>query len=115
MPTEIDHTSVTPLPMHSRDTPPHLDIILNFELADLKVSETLEEVKGPLDDLPEEVRITNFESDEIPVLFSPCHCVELEANIRMMKAVKYGYNYLRRPTLKLGLELTRSHLSAPFL
>ena len=96
MPTEVDPTSVTPLPTHSRDTPPHLDIISNFELADLKVSETLEEVKGPLDDLPEEVRITNFESDEIPGLFSPRHCVELEAKIRIMKAVVVAARRVRR-------------------
>jgi len=32
-----------------------------------------------------------------------------------MKAVKYGYDYLRRPTLKLGFELTHSHFKRPLL
>ena len=32
-----------------------------------------------------------------------------------MKAIKYGYDYLRRPTLKLGFELTRSHFKRPLL
>jgi len=81
MPTEVDHTLVTLIPMHSRDTPPHLNNISNFKLTDLKVSKILEDVRGPIDDIPEEARIINFESEEIQGLFSPCHCVELEAKI----------------------------------
>ena len=110
MPTEVDHTSVTPIPMHSRDTPPHLNNILNFELADLKASKSLEDIRGSIDDIPEEVRIINFESEEIPRLFLLHHCVELEAKIQIMKAIKYGYDYLKRLTLKLSFELTRSHI-----
>lgn len=101
--------------MHSRDTPPHLNNILNFELADLKASKSLEDIRGSIDDIPEEVRIINFESEEIPRLFSLHHCVELEAKIQIMKAIKYGYDYLKRLTLKLSFKLTCSHLKQPLL
>jgi hypothetical protein len=115
MPTEVDHTSVTPIPMHSRDIPPHLDKILNFKLADLKVSKSLEDVRGPIDNIPEEARIINCESQEILGLFSPCHCIELEAKIQIMKSIKYGYDYLKRLALKLSFELTHSQFKQPLL
>jgi len=111
MPPEVDHTSVTPIPTHSRDTPLHLNNISNFELADLKVSESLEDVKGPIDDIPEEARNINFGPKEIPGLFLPCHCIELKAKIQIMKAVKYDYYHLKGPTLKLGFKLTCSHFT----
>ena len=57
MPTKAKHTSVTPIPTHFRDTPPHLDSDLAFKLTDLKVNESLEEVKGPINDIPEDTRI----------------------------------------------------------
>jgi len=32
-----------------------------------------------------------------------------------MNAIKHGYDYLKRLTLKLGFELTRSHFKRPLL
>jgi len=74
------------------------------KLADLKVSESLEDVRGPMDNIPEEARIINFECEGIPRLFSPHHCIELKAKIWIMKAVKCGYDYLKRPTWTPSLE-----------
>jgi hypothetical protein len=48
MPTEAEQTSVTPIPTHTRGTPTHLDSDSGFEVTNLKVSEALEEVKGPI-------------------------------------------------------------------
>ena len=95
MPTEINHTSVTPIPSHSRDTPPHLDSDSVSELTELKVSKSLDYVKGPINDIPEDTKITNYTSEEMPRLFSPCHCIKLEAKLCIMKVIKYSYDYLR--------------------
>ena len=95
MPTEAEQTSVTLIPTHSRDTPPHLDSDSAFEVTDLKTNEILESIKGPIDDIPESAKIVNFVSGDIPGLFSPRHCDQLEAKLRIMKAIKLGHDYLR--------------------
>ena len=95
MPTEIDHTSVTPIPSHSRDTPPHFDSDSVSELTELKVSDSLNRVEGPIDDIPENAKITNYEFGAMPGLFSLCHCIENEAKFCIMEALRYGYAYLR--------------------
>ena len=94
MPTEINHTSVTPIPSHSRDTPPHLDSDSVSELTELKVSKSLDYVEGPINNIPENTKITDNMSKEMPRLFSPCHCIKLKAKLHIMKAIKYGYDYL---------------------
>ena len=109
MPTEIDHTSVTPIPSHSRDTPPHFDSDSVSELTELKFSDSLNRVEGPIDDIPENAKMINYEPGVIPGLFSPCHCIENEAKLHIMKAIKYGYNYLHCPALKQSFELTCSN------
>ena len=95
MPPDTDRTSVTPIPSHSRNTPPHLDNDSVSELTELKISDSLNKVEGPIDDIPENAKIINHESGEIPGLFSPRHCIENEAKLRIMKVIKYGYDYLR--------------------
>ena len=100
MPTKIDRASVTPIPSHARDTPPHLDNDSVSELIEPKVSDSLGKVKGPIDDIPENAKIINYESRVMPGLFSPCHCIENEAKLCIMKVIEYGYDYLHRPTLK---------------
>ena len=44
MTTEVGQTSVTPIPTHSRDTPPHFDSDLGFESTSIQISEALREV-----------------------------------------------------------------------
>ena len=109
MPTEIDPTSVTPIPSHARDTPPHLDNDSVSKLIELKVSDSLGKVEGPIDDVPENAKIINYESGAMPRLFSLRHCVKRQAKLRIMNAIHYGYYYLRRPTLNRSFELTRSN------
>ncbi len=79
MPTEAERPSVTPIPTHSRDTPPHLDSDSAFEVTDLKSNEKLEVIEGPIDDIPESAEIVNFENRELPGLFSPRHCKQSDA------------------------------------
>ena len=115
MPTEIDRVSVTPIPSHARDTPPHLDNDSVSELVELKVSDSLRKVEGPIDDVPKDAKIVNYESGAMPGLFSPRHCVERQAKLRILNALEYGYKYLRRPTLNRSFELTRSNFKRPLL
>src|SRR6202050_3768283 len=109
MPTEIDRVSVTPIPSHVRDTPPHLDNDLVSELVELKVSDSLRKVEGPIGDVPEDTKIINYESGAMPGLFSPHHCVEHQAKLRIMNTIQYRYDYLRCLTLKRSFELTWSN------
>ena len=113
MPTEAERTSVTPIPTHSRDTPPHLDSDSAFEVTHLKSDEKLEVIEGPIDDIPESAEIVNFENGELPGLFSPRHCKQSDAKSRIKEAIKLGHDYLRRPTLKQSFELTRSNYRRP--
>src|SRR6202050_1932716 len=104
MPTEIDRVSVTPIPSHARDTPPHLDNDSVSELVELKVSDSLRKVEGPIDDVPKDAKIINHESGAMPGLFSP-----RQAKLRILKPLQYGYDYFRRPTLNRSFELTHSN------
>ena len=51
----------------------------------------------------------------MPGLFSPCHCIENKGKFHIMEALKYGYTYLRQPTLKQSCKLTCSNFKWPFL
>jgi hypothetical protein len=76
--TEAEQTSVTLIPTHSRDTPPHLDSDSTLKVTDLKVNEILESVEGPIDDIPESANIVNFKYEDIPRLFSPAIVLRLK-------------------------------------
>src|ERR1700683_2486558 len=115
MPTEIDRVLVTPIPSHARDTPPHLDNDSVSELVELKVSDSLRKVEGPIDDVPKDAKIVNYESGAMPGLFSPCHCIKRQAKLRILNVLEYRYEYLRRPTLNRSFELTRSNFKRPLL
>jgi hypothetical protein len=58
-----------------------------------------------MDNILEGTKIVNFKSEDIPGLFSPHHCVEVEAKLWMMKAIELGYDYLHQLTFKQGLKL----------
>jgi len=109
MPTEAERTSVTLIPTHSRDTPPHLDSDSTFEVTNLKSDEKLEVIEGPIDNIPESAEIVNFENGELPGLFLPHHCKKSDAKSSIKKAIKLGHNYLRQPTLKQSFDLTGSN------
>jgi len=113
MPTEIDPTSVTLIPSYFRDTPLNSNPV--SELTELKVSEFLSDVEGPLDNIPENAQIIGFNSEGIPGTFAMCHCVDLDHKIRIMNALLHGHKYLQRPTLKRNVEITHSNLKHPLL
>ena len=114
MTSEFGQSSDEQEPSAIREAPPHLkaDSALNLTGHDIK---ELKDVEGPLENIPENVRINDFKTDELPGLFAPWHCKELDAKIRIMMALRFGYNYLKRPNLKLGNKLTRSNFKRPLL
>ena len=77
-----------------REAPPHLEANSTPRLTGHDVKE-LKDVEGPLENIPEDTQINNFETDELPGLFVPRHCKELDAKIRIMMALKLGHNYLK--------------------
>ena len=95
MPTEVEHPSADSTPTCSRDTPPHLEDNSISKAVRFELVKTLKAIKGPCDDVPEDAKIFEFKTEELPRLFAPHHCVELEAKIRIMGAFKFGHEYLR--------------------
>ena len=55
----------------------------------------LREVEGPLGNITEDIKINNFETDEVPGIFAPHHCNELDTKIGIMMVLKISYNYLQ--------------------
>ena len=108
MPTEVECLLADSTSTRSRATPPHLKDNSISKAVGFELVKTLKAIEGPRDDVPEDAKIFEFETEELPGLFAPHHCVELEAKIRIMGALKFGHEYLRRPTIKKGFELTRS-------
>ena len=108
MPTEFGQSLDEQESSTIREAPPHLEVNSTPRLTGHDVKE-LKDVEGPLENIPEDAQINNFETDELPRLFVPRHCKELDAKIQIMMALKLGHNYLKRPDLKLRNELTRSN------
>ena len=94
MPTEVERLSADSTPTCSRDTPPHLKNNSISKVVRFELVETLKAIEGPRDDVPEDVKIFDFETEELPGLFVPRHCVELETKIRIMGALKFRHKYL---------------------
>ena len=96
---------VIPILTHSRDVPPHLDSDSALKITSLKVSESLKEVKGPIDNIPENAKIINFKSEKI---FSSHDWDKCKVKLWVISTINYGYDYLRQLELKQGYELTVS-------
>ena len=114
MPAEFGQSSDEQESSTIREAPPHLKANSTSRLTGHDVKE-LRDVEGPLENIPEDAQINDFQTDELPGPFVPRHCEELDAKIRIMVALKIGHNYLKRPNLKLENELTRSNLTRPLL
>ena len=110
-----EHLSADSTPTPSRDTPPHLEDNSVSKAVGFELIEALKAIEGPRNDVPEDTKIFEFETEELPGLFAPRHCVELEAKMRIMGALKFGHEYLHRPTIKKGFELTRLDFKRPLL
>jgi hypothetical protein len=93
MPTEIVHTSDTSIPTHSMDTP-SFDSNSVSRLTALEVSEFLEEVSGPLDNIPENAKFADFKLEKISRTCPLNYCIEIGTQLRIFKALQYGYVYL---------------------
>lgn len=115
MPTEVECPLADSTPTCSRDTPPHLVDDPISKAVRFELIETLRAIEEPHDDIPEDVKIFELETKELPGLFAPHHCIELEAKIRIMGALKFGHEYLRQPTIKKRFELTRLDFKRPLL
>src|SRR6266853_470355 len=115
MPTDDEHPSAAHTLAFSRDTPPHLDDRPVPKAVGFEISEALKAVERPLEDISEDARIFEYETEELAGLFAPRACVKLESKIRMMAAIKIGNDYLQRPTIKKGFEITRSDFKRPLL
>ena len=115
MPTASVRSSDSPIPTHSRDTPPYLDSSSGFDLTELKVSKALKEVEGPILRIPADAQIINVKPEEISEFFAPPHYSEQEIQLRTEAAVEYGFNYLRRSDLKETAGLARSDFKRPLL
>jgi hypothetical protein len=109
MPTEIAHTSDTSISTHSQDTH-SFDSNSVPGLTALEVSKILEEVSGPLDNIPENTQITDFELERIPRTGTLNHCIEIRTQLCIFKALQYGYDDLQRLELKQSSEITCSNL-----
>ena len=94
MPAKFGQSSGEQESSNLREVPPHLKVDSIPRLTGHNVKE-LREVEGPLENIPEDVKINNFETDELPGLFTFHHCNELNTKIRIMMSLKISYNYLQ--------------------
>jgi hypothetical protein len=108
MPTKI-HTLDTSIPTHSRDIP-SFDSNSVSRLTALEVSEFLEEVNGPLDNITENAKIAYFKLERIPGNCAINHCIVIKTQLRIFKALQYGYDYLQQLELKQSSEITHSNV-----
>ena len=74
-----------------REAPPHLEVNSTPRLTGHDVKE-LKDMEGLLENIPEDAQVNNFETNELPRLFVPCHCKELNAKIRIMMVLKISHN-----------------------
>jgi hypothetical protein len=92
MPTEFGQLSDEQESSTIREVLPHLEANSTPRLTGHNIKE-LRDVEGPLENIPEDTQINNFETDELPRLF--VHCKELDTKIRIMMALKISHNYLK--------------------
>ena len=65
--------------------------------------------------IPEDAKIINVKSKEIPRLFLPHHCIDPEAELWIKATIKYRHDYLRQPELEQTSKLTHSNFKGPLL
>ena len=111
MPAKFGQSSDEQESSNIRKAPSHLEVDSIPKLTGHDVKE-LRKVEGPLENIPEDAKINNFVTNELPGLFVPCHCNELDAKIQIMMVLKISYNYLKQPNLKLG---NHSNFKQPLL
>ena len=63
--TEVEHLLADSTPMHSRDTPPHLEDNSVSKAVGFELVEALKAIEGPRDDVPEDAKIFEFETEEL--------------------------------------------------
>ena len=94
MPAKFDHSLDEQTLTHSGETHPHLGSNCTLKLISHNITKELEDVKGPLEDMPDNVEIDNFGTQQLFRPFAACHCIRFESKFCMMKACLHSYKYL---------------------
>ena len=94
MPTKVECPSADSTHTHSRDTLPHLEDNSISKAVRFKLVKTLKAIEGPHNDVPEDVKIFEFETEELPGLFCTMPLCQIRAKIRIMGALKFRHEYL---------------------
>ena len=98
-----------------RDLPPHISEDSIFDKPKLELSPELTAFSKPIfeDEIPEELSVGTYHSEEIPGLYALRHCNQVQGKARIIKAIELGFNYLCRLKLKQSVELSRTMLRKP--
>jgi hypothetical protein len=98
-----------------RDMPPHMADDSIFDQPKLKIPLEFILISGAIfnRDAPKTLQKGLYSTDELPGLYTSQDCSQLQAKIRIIRAVKLGYDYLYRGKLRQSAELTHSILKCP--
>ena len=98
-----------------RDLPLHISEDSIFNKPKLELSPELTAFSKPIfeDEIPEELSVGTYHSEEIPGLYALRHCNQVQGKARIIKAIELGFNYLRHLKLKQSVELSRTMLRKP--
>ena len=73
------------------------------------------DIEGPHNQIPEDMKISQVQNWGVIQTFHAVPLIKLEAKIRIMGALKFGYKYLWQPTIKKRFKLTCSDFKQPLL
>ena len=79
-----------------RDLPPHISEDSIFDKPKLELSPELTAFSKPIfeDEIPEELSIKTYHSEEIPGLYALHYCNKMQGKARIIKAIELEFNYL---------------------
>src|ERR1700722_14420022 len=85
-----------------RDLPPHISEDSIFDKPKLELSPELTAFSKPFfeDEMPEELSVGTYHSEEAPGLYPLRHWHKVQGKARIIKAIELGFNYLFRLKLK---------------
>jgi hypothetical protein len=89
-------SQITDIPK-GRDTPPHMVDDSIFEQLQLNIPLELAPISGLIydRDAPETLQKGLYSTNELPGLYTPQDCSQLQVKTRITRAIELGYDYLR--------------------